>query len=138
MNFKTIQIGPMIEQKIAENGIEVSRICSFLNIMEADLKQIYRSTSIDTDLLLRISKLTDYDFFRIYSQHLILYSPSKRSQISNNKTELPVFRKSIYSKEVIYFILELIASGSKTKSQIIEEYCIPKTTLYKWIKKYQK
>ncbi|UTX49030.1 transposase [Chryseobacterium sp. MA9] len=138
MNFKTIHIGQMIEQKIAENGIEVSRICSFLNVTEVGLQQIYKAASIDSDLLLRISKLTDYDFFRIYSQHLILYSPSKGAQVQKNRTGMPVFKKGIYSKEVIEFILELITSGRKTKSQIIEEYRIPKTTLYKWMKKFQK
>lgn len=128
----------MIKQKIAENGTEISRICSFLNISEADLKHIYGAVSIDSDLLLRISKLTGYDFFRIYSQHLILYSPSKRLQTPEDKTGVPIFRKGIYSKEVIDFILELITSGRKTKFQIINEYHIPKTTLYKWIKKNQK
>ncbi|WPO89267.1 transposase [Chryseobacterium sp. HR92] len=128
----------MIEQKIAESEIEICRICSFLNVTEADLKLIYGSASIDSDLLLRISKLTDYDFFRIYSQHLILYSPPKGLQIQQDKTGLPVFKKGIYSREVIEFILELIITGRKTKSQIIKEYRIPKTTLYKWIIKFQK
>lgn len=55
----------------------------------------------------------------------------------NEKTSLPRFRKNIYTKEVIDFILELVNVGEKTKRQIIEEYCIPKTTLYKWISKYK-
>ncbi|MGE8533555.1 MAG: transposase [Chryseobacterium sp.] len=128
----------MIEQKIKENGIEISRVCNFLNIMDVDLQQIYKSANIDCDTLLRFSKLTEYDFFRIYSQHLILYSPPKGPNVKQNKTDLPVFRKAIYSKEVIDFILEQITSGKKTKLQVIEEYRIPKTTLYKWIEKFQK
>ncbi|MGN7707235.1 transposase [Chryseobacterium sp. D764] len=138
MNFKNIHIGQMIEQKIKENGIEISRVCNFLNIMDVDLQQIYKSANIDCDTLLRFSKLTEYDFFRIYSQHLILYSPPKGPNVKQNKTDLPVFRKAIYSKEVIDFILEQITSGKKTKLQVIEEYRIPKTTLYKWIEKFQK
>ncbi|WP_338075515.1 hypothetical protein [Chryseobacterium lathyri] len=35
-------------------------------------------------------------------------------------------------------MLHLVASGEKSKTQIIEEYKIPKTTLYKWIKKHQR
>lgn len=49
---------------------------------------------------------------------------------------MPQFRKNIYTKEIIYFILEIIQTGEKTKKQVIEDYNIPKTTLYKWIEKY--
>lgn len=48
------------------------------------------------------------------------------------------FRKNIYTREVIDFILEMVEKREKTKKQIIEEYNIPKTTLYKWIEKNRK
>lgn len=51
---------------------------------------------------------------------------------------MPHFRKNIYTKEVINFMLEMIETGKKTKSQVISEYNIPKTTLYKWIEKNKK
>lgn len=100
---------------------------------------MYNATSLDTAILLRWSKLLEYDFFRIYTQHLILYSPPEKPQVSSMLTEkkpqLPVFRKNIYTREIIDFILNLIESGTKTRSEIIREYRIPKTTLYKWISK---
>lgn len=102
---------------------------------------MYSSQSLDAEILLKWCKLLEYDFFRIYSQHLILYAPpaanEKIEQQKDKKTNLPQFRKNIYTKEVIDFILELIANGEKTKKQVIEEYRIPKTTLYKWISKYK-
>jgi transposase-like protein len=39
--------------------------------------------------------------------------------------------------EIIAFIMEKISSGEMTKLQIINRYGIPKTTLYKWISKYE-
>ncbi|MDR6514502.1 hypothetical protein J2780_001070 [Chryseobacterium camelliae] len=36
---------------------------------------------------------------------------------------------------MISFILEQIQTGKKTPNQVIQEYKIPKTTLYKWISK---
>ncbi|MDR6404059.1 MULTISPECIES: hypothetical protein [Chryseobacterium] len=54
----------------------------------------------------------EYDFFRIYSQHLILFAPqaniayNRRSGIKK-ESELPGFRKNIYTIEIINFILEL-------------------------------
>ncbi|MFP3598621.1 hypothetical protein [Chryseobacterium sp. SIMBA_029] len=92
-----------------------------------------------TDDLLKWSKLLEYDFFRLYSQHLILYSPSSLKGYKNEKYKtptLPHFRKNLYTQEIIHFILELLSKEEKTKQQIIDEYKIPKTTLYKWIDKY--
>jgi len=137
MNFKDIHIGNLIEQKVSERGIETIRIENFLKIDEEEIAKMYAAKSMDAEVLLKWSKLLEYDFFRIYSQHLILYSPSSRKVRNADKSEVPIFRKSIYTREMIDFILELVASGKKTKIQIIEEYRIPKTTLYKWIIKYK-
>lgn len=76
MNFKTIHIGQIIEEGVKESKIELSRICNFLHLTEEEVKKMYKSSSIDTDVLLKWSKLLEYDFFRIYSQHLILYAPT--------------------------------------------------------------
>ncbi|WP_346984880.1 hypothetical protein [Chryseobacterium sp. POE27] len=51
---------------------------------------------------------------------------------------LPNFRKSIYTREVIDFIVELIENEEKTMPQIVKEYRIPKSTLHRWTKKYGK
>ncbi|WP_306666570.1 hypothetical protein [Chryseobacterium sp. OSA05B] len=100
---------------------------------------MYTLKSLDSELLLRWSKLLEYDFFRMYTQHLIWYSPVivKNQSDIKQESELPKFRKNIYTKEIIDFILNQIANGEKTKSQVILEYKIPKTTLYKWLGKYK-
>ncbi|SFN40765.1 Helix-turn-helix domain of resolvase [Chryseobacterium oleae] len=100
---------------------------------------MYSQTSLDCDTLLKWCKLLNYDFFRLYSQHLILYSPTdllRKNKIKTQKTNLPQFRKSLYTIEIIEFVLGLLESGEKSRQQIIQEYNIPKTTLYKWINKY--
>ena len=139
MNFKEIHIGSLINQAVTESGIEISRICNFMKATEAEIKEMYKEEHLSTDLLLKWSKLLEYDFFRLYSQHLILYSPPSSSSskgLFENKTSAPQFRKNIYTKEVIDFILEQISTEEMTKNQVIERYRIPKTTLYKWISKY--
>lgn len=98
---------------------------------------MFQDEHIETDILLKLSKLLQYDFFRIYSQHLILYSPIS-AEDKTVVSGLPKFRKNIYTKEMIDFILELIATEQKTRQQVIEDYKILKTTLYKWISKYKK
>ncbi|AYZ12774.1 transposase [Chryseobacterium arthrosphaerae] len=139
--FKKIHIGSLVKQRVMELGkeMEMSRICNFLDCKESDVLEMYESESLDSKILLRWCKLLEYDFFRIYSQYLILYSPKSSNNIHYNKkvTNLPVFRKNIYTREIIDFIIELIQSGKKDRKQIIEEYRIPKTTLYKWLDKYK-
>lgn len=139
MNIKNLHIGSMIKEKVAKSGIEMPRICKFLNCNQEDIIKMYESHSIDTEVLLRWSKLLQYDFFRLYSQHLILYSPqSSMDYIKKKKTEdpLPAFRKSLYTKEIVEFVLHKIRKGEMTKSNVISEYKIPKSTLYKWLHKY--
>ncbi len=128
----------MIEKKVAESGTEMSRICNFMKCIEEQIQAMYWQENLPTDILLRWSKLLEYDFFRIYSQHLILYAPpSAKEKHKKQKSTLPQFRKNIYTKEVIDYILKQILSGKMTKIQVMEEYKIPKTTLYKWISKYK-
>ncbi|MCJ7935653.1 MAG: transposase [Chryseobacterium sp.] len=140
MEFKDIHIGEMLRTKAAEVDVEISRICNFLKCNVEEIDEMYKAESLDTHLLLRWSKLLEYDFFRIYSQHLILYAPPASHDNckgeSNAKSVLPQFRKHLYTKEIIDFILGEINSGAMTRKQVTEIYKIPNSTLYKWLKKY--
>lgn len=136
-NYKEIHIGAMIGQMVLEKEIDEDRIANFFNVEKALIERMYKEKSLDTDLLLRWSKLLEYDFFRIYSQHILLYAPLPKKK-NKVKSALPSFTKSLYTPEIIGFIIELIELKKKTPTEIIKEYNIPKTTLYKWIKKHKK
>lgn len=140
MNYKDIHIGNLIKIAVSESNIELSRICNFLHCTETEVNEMFICSSLDTGILLKWSKLLEYDFFRIYSQHLILYAPAssrmKNTLSEESKTGLPRFRKNIYTREVIDFVLEQIKNGEMTREEIVIRYKIPKTTLYKWIDKY--
>ncbi|WP_344827091.1 transposase [Chryseobacterium ginsenosidimutans] len=132
-------MGNLISQRVKERGFDSFRICKFLKCTDPEWKSMQSQKSLDTDIVLKLSILLEYDFFRIYSQYLILYAPQANvhyNNVANKQSLLPYYRKNIYTKEVVDFILEQIENGAKTKAQIIEEYKIPKTTLYKWISKY--
>jgi hypothetical protein len=137
MTFNDIHIGDLISQRVKEIGIEATRICIFFKCPDDTIQKMYAAKSMETELLLKWSKLLRYDFFRVYTQHLILHSPpSAKGDLKPVKSSLPQFRKNIYTKEVIDFVLEQIRTGEMTKIDIVERYKIPKTTLYKWINKY--
>ncbi|KPH14793.1 transposase [Chryseobacterium sp. ERMR1:04] len=139
-NLKNIHIGNLIKIRVEETFLDSSRICNFFNCDDELIHNMYHSESLDSNIILKWSKLLEYDFFRLYSQHLVFYSSQKSMgymQIAKIKhSTLPQFKKNIFTREMIEFILELVRTNKKTKSQIINEYRIPKTTLYKWLSKY--
>lgn len=140
-NFKNIHIGKLIGRYMQERGIAIERASAFLKVSEEEVEQMYTLKSLDCDVLLRWSKLLKYDLFRIYSQHLILYSPQDANKSEYRKkinTELPIFKKNIYTQEVIDYLVELVESGRKTYKQIQNEYNIPSTTILRWRDKYRK
>ncbi|MBB6371846.1 transposase [Chryseobacterium shigense] len=138
MNYKNLRIGSVIKLLIDENKINPNDISTHFKIPENELINIYNAHSMDSEKLLQWSKFLDYDLFRIYSQHLILYSPPINSGYAEeNKVKKKGF-KNIYTKEIIEFVLEQLESGEKTTAQIIEDYRIPKNTLHKWRNKYTK
>lgn len=135
MKFKDIHIGEEIRLKVLEHNIDSERIASYFKCGVDEVEDLYKCKDMNTKDLMLWSKLARYDFFRLYSQHLILYAPKSKNlpPERNNIT----FKKSIYTKDLIDFVLDLIENGTKTRQQVIEEYKIPKTTLYKWISKYR-
>ncbi|MDH2206599.1 MULTISPECIES: transposase [Empedobacter] len=137
-NFREIHIGSFIKNVVQVKEIDTGRILNFFKCQEDQIEEMYNKSSLDSDLLLRWSKLLEYDLFRLYSQHLMLYSPviTNKTNKKTNDNSLPKFRKNIYTKEVIDFILDQIKNEKMSKREIIERYNIPKTTLYKWIIKY--
>jgi hypothetical protein len=136
MLYKEIHIGKFIKERVDENEITIERICKFLGKDEGTIEMMYVSRSMDTDLLLRWSKLLEYDFFRLYSSHLILYAPPSAINKNQQKSEkTPYFRKNIYTQEIKDFIMKRILSGEMTQSEVIKEYSIPKSTLHRWLQK---
>jgi len=136
-NVKDIHIGDLLYKRVKEEKIEINRICKFLQKTENEIVEMYSRKSVDSEVLLKWSKLLEYDFFRLYSSHLILYAPPSNPIKKEKQSQLPHFRKSLYTKEIIDYILELLETHQMTTKEIINQYRIPKSTLNKWISKYR-
>lgn len=139
IDFKEIHIGNYIKEQMEQKEISIERACNFFKTGEKEVVRMYGNKSIDTDSLLKWCKLLEYDFFRIYVTHLLLYdgiSHTKNNKKIRESGEKIIFRKNIYTKEIKEFLVGLVASDQKTVSQITDEYNIPRTTLYKWLRKH--
>lgn len=121
MNFKNIHIGKMIEKRVAESGIVASRICNFMKCKEDEICKMYKNKSLDTDILLKWSKILEYDFFRIYSQHLILYAPISAANKETKNTKKIFFaqisQKYLHQRNYrFYFGTNLIRRNDQNAS----------------------
>lgn len=81
-NFK-IHIGKMIRRRVWKKEMESSRICRLFGWTEEEIMEMYKAENLYPDVIMKWCKLLDYDFFRIYTQHLILYAPMMREKYEN-------------------------------------------------------
>lgn len=92
-NLKDIHVGDLLHKRVKEAAVETSRICKFLQKTEKEITEMYSQKSVGADVLLKWCKLLEYDFFRLYSNHLILYAPASSSNKKEKQSQLPQFRK---------------------------------------------
>lgn len=140
MDFKDIHIGKLIYQRMQECNVSVERASNFVKISEEEVEDISNQQSLDSAQLLAWCKLLEYDFFRIYCQHLILYAPEDRGKVERQKktTTLPQFKKNIYSPELIRYLVKLIQEERMSTTEIQLKYNNPATTVFRWVDKYGK
>ena len=63
---KSIFIGPIIRQKLAESPYSVEEFSKKINCCIKTAYNMFNYKSIDIDLLLEISELLNYDFIKLY------------------------------------------------------------------------
>ncbi|RNA60440.1 transposase [Chryseobacterium nematophagum] len=137
-NFKQLHMGSLVHQKVKENRVSISFLCEAFKCGKQGIIDMYSGDTIDTELLLIWSKILRYDFFRIYSAHLIMYAPVAKVVKRGEKRKRTIYTpKNIYTYGMIDFILDQLEKGEKTTLQIKQEYGIPRSTLHKWINKYK-
>lgn len=75
MPTSNIHIGKLINKVWKQKNISIKQTLDSLKCNEEDVYKMLKKKSINTDKLLKWSRLLKYDFFRIYSQHLNPFTP---------------------------------------------------------------
>ena len=68
INMATIHIGRMIQAELKAQGRSVTWFSGAIHRERSDVYKMFKRPSIDTDMLVRISKLLRHDFFRDFSE----------------------------------------------------------------------
>ena len=67
MKIERVDIGRSIRERVVENGISNAAFARMINIQRQNVeKTVFSKNSIDTDLLILISDVLDYNFFQLY------------------------------------------------------------------------
>lgn len=66
----TIHIGKLIENELRRQERTVSWFARNLYCERANIYHIFKRQSLDTELLMRISRLLDHNFFSYYSSQI--------------------------------------------------------------------
>lgn len=67
MKFNKIDIGNIVREKLLEKKISNAEFGRMINIQRQNVtKTIFEKSSLDTDLLIRISEALNYNFFQHY------------------------------------------------------------------------
>lgn len=72
----SVFIGQLIKHELKRQGKTSVWLAQQLDCHRTNVYKIYGRDTIDTGMLLHISKILDYDFFKLYSE--ILTSSSER------------------------------------------------------------
>ncbi|MBQ9677860.1 MAG: XRE family transcriptional regulator [Prevotella sp.] len=67
---KSIHIGSVIKEELNRQGRTTVWLAEQLGCHRTNLYKIYDRRTIDTGVLLRISRIMGYDFFQLYSANL--------------------------------------------------------------------
>lgn len=78
-----VDIGHIIEQELIRQERSVTWFAKKLFCDRTNIYKIFKKQSIDTNLLLRISIVLKYDFFRYYAEEFI-----HQQNVSNSATQL--------------------------------------------------
>ena len=71
MNKTTqLQIGSLIKKELEKQERTVSWFARKLCCDRSNVYKLFKRSTIDTDLLLRVSQILDYDFFELYKKEL--------------------------------------------------------------------
>jgi transcriptional regulator with XRE-family HTH domain len=120
----SFHIGNLINEQRKKAGMTKSEFARRIASSPQSIHYALKRKSIDTDLLQKISKTLDYDFFQHYiggkrSNHLINFSANEmKDELNRVKNELEIItRQNEYLKEIIALIKP--ASGVEQKENTI-------------------
>jgi hypothetical protein len=94
-----IHIGKLIKEKLKDNQIPVVKFASIINTTRENVYGIFKRKSIDTELLIKISKALQFNFFEPFYSELNIELDIDNNITINSKEAKPTVNEVEYLKK---------------------------------------
>jgi plasmid maintenance system antidote protein VapI len=84
---EAIHIGKLIEEVFTERGLSGAAFARAINKTRQNIYPIFKSQSIDSELLCKISEVLNHDFFQYYQNTLNLTGDGKHKTVAKLTAE---------------------------------------------------
>lgn len=111
-----LHIGSIIAERLEEVGMSKSEFARRINKARQNINDILNRSSMDTDLLLSISRALNYDFFQHYVQEL-----NTDSRIHEPRSEYADLQEQIHNCEKKALGLEKDFQIAKKEAELLKE-----------------
>jgi transcriptional regulator with XRE-family HTH domain len=116
----SIHIGQLIKEKVTEKRLSQEALGKMINTTKQNVGNIYKRRSIDTQLLLKLCSVLEYDFFDAFYQEEPLKSMRKKETDAFN-AEVSALQNVIKQKDERIRDLEEIMNSNKKVISLLEE-----------------
>jgi transcriptional regulator with XRE-family HTH domain len=113
-------IGQLIKEKVTEKRLSQEALGKLINTTKQNVGNIYKRRSIDTQLLLKLCVVLEFNFFEAYYNEEPLKSMRKK-EIDAVNAEITALQSIIRQKDERIRDLEEIMSSNKKVISLLEE-----------------
>ncbi len=116
----SIHIGQLIKEKVTEKRLSQEALGKMINTTKQNVGNIYKRRSIDTQLLLKLCVVLEYNFFEAFFNEEPLKTMRKK-EIDAFNGEIKALQNIIKQKDERIKDLEEIMNSNKKVISLLEE-----------------
>lgn len=116
----SIHIGQIIKEKVTEKRLSQEALGKMINTTKQNVGNIYKRRSIDTQLLLKLCIVLEFNFFEVYYSEEPLKS-MRNKELEAFNSEIRALQHTIKQKDERIRDLEEIMNSNKKVISLLEE-----------------
>ena len=116
----SIHIGQLIKEKVTEKRLSQEALGKMINTTKQNVGNIYKRRSIDTQLLLKLCTVLEFDFFEAFYTEEPLKSMRKK-ELDGFHTEVSNLQNLLKQRDERIRDLEEIMNSNKKVISLLEE-----------------
>ena len=116
----SIHIGQIIKERVTEKRLSQEALGKMINTTKQNVGNIYKRRSIDTQLLLKLCVVLEYNFFEVYYNEEPLKT-MRQKEVEAFNNEIRALQITIRQKDERIRDLEEIMNSNKKVISLLEE-----------------